>query len=57
MEVPEFSQLVQGKMTERLARTASLADLPRFGGIDQGALRQARAEGAASSAVEAEAGA
>jgi MFS family permease len=48
MEVPEFNQLVQGKMTERLARTASLADLPRFGGIDQGALRQARAEVAAS---------
>jgi MFS family permease len=48
MAVPEFSQLVQGKMTERLARTASLSDLPRFGGIDPGALRQARAEVAAS---------
>jgi MFS family permease len=57
MAVPEFSQLVQGKMTERLARTASLADLPRFGGIDQGALRQARAEVAASSAGEAATGA
>ena len=50
LEVPEFNQLVQGKMTERLARTASLADLPRFGGIDQGALRQARAETATSTA-------
>ncbi len=53
MGVPEFSQLVQGKMTERLARTASLADLPRFGGIDQGALRRLRAEVAASSASDA----
>jgi len=52
MSVPEFSQLVLGKMTERLARTASLADLPRFGGIDQGALRQLRAESAASGSGE-----
>ncbi|MGZ8561998.1 MAG: MFS transporter [Candidatus Limnocylindria bacterium] len=44
MAIPEFSQLVLGKMTERLARTASIADLPRFGGIDQGALRQMRSE-------------
>ncbi len=56
MDVPEFSLLVQGKMTERLARTASLADLPRFGGIDQAALRRARAEVAASSAGAAQAG-
>ena len=55
MAVPDFSELVQGKMTERLARTASLADLPRFGGIDHGALRQARAEVSASSSVEADA--
>jgi MFS family permease len=54
MAVPEFSQLVRGKMTERLARTASLADLPRFGGIDQGALRQMRAETAAPSASQAD---
>jgi len=47
MEVPDFRELVQGKMTERLARTASLADLPRFGGFDQTALRQARSEIAA----------
>jgi CRP-like cAMP-binding protein/sugar phosphate permease len=48
MAIPEFSQIVLGKMTERLARTASIADLPRFGGIDQGALRQLRAESASS---------
>ena len=30
-------------MQERLARTASIGDLPRFGGIDQQALRQLRA--------------
>jgi hypothetical protein len=35
---------VLGKMTERLARTASLSDLPRFGGVDHRALRQLRAE-------------
>jgi CRP-like cAMP-binding protein/sugar phosphate permease len=44
MAIPEFSQVVLGKMTERLARTASLSDLPRFGGIDHRALRQLRAE-------------
>jgi MFS family permease len=54
VSVPEFSRLVQGKMTERLARTASLADLPRFGGIDQGALRQLRAETTASGTGEAD---
>jgi CRP-like cAMP-binding protein len=48
MAIPDFSQIVHGKMSERLARTANLADLPRFGGIDQTALRQARAEAAAS---------
>lgn len=56
MGVPEFGSLVHGKMTERLARTASLADLPRFGGIDQGALRQLRAEVAASSTGHADSG-
>jgi CRP-like cAMP-binding protein/sugar phosphate permease len=55
--VPEFSQLVRGKMTERLARTASLADLPRFGGIDQGALRLLRAETAATTTGAGKAGA
>ena len=44
MAIPEFGQLVLGKMTERLARTASLSDLPRFGGIDHRTLRQLRAE-------------
>ena len=48
MAIPDFSLIVHGKMSERLARTANLADLPRFGGIDQTALRQARAEAAAS---------
>jgi len=48
MAIPDFSQVVHGKMSERLARTASIADLPRFGGIDQAALRQARAESATS---------
>lgn len=48
MAIPEFSQVVLGKMSERLARTASIADLPRFGGIDQAALRQLRAESASS---------
>ena len=53
--VPEFGQLVRAKMTERLARTASLADLPRFSGIDQGALRLLRSETAATSAGKADA--
>ncbi len=48
MVIPEFSQMVLGKMSERLARTASIADLPRFGGIDHAALRQLRAESASS---------
>jgi MFS family permease len=46
MAIPEFSALVLGKMSERLARSTSIADLPRFGGIDQAALRQLRAEAA-----------
>ena len=44
MAIPEFGQLVLSKMTERLSRTASLADLPRFGGIDHGELRRLRNE-------------
>ena len=44
MSIPDFGQVVLGKMTERLARTASLGDLPRFGGIDHRTLRQLRAE-------------
>jgi len=49
MAIPEFSHLVLGKMTERLARTTSINDLPRFGGIDHAALREARKESAKSS--------
>jgi CRP-like cAMP-binding protein len=49
MAIPAFGQLVLGKMSERLARTTSIADLPRFGGIDQAALREARKEGAQAS--------
>jgi len=45
MAIPEFGQLVLGKMTERLARTTSINDLPRFGGIDPAAMRKARREG------------
>jgi CRP-like cAMP-binding protein len=41
MDVPEFSRLVLGKLTERLARTTS-ADLPRLAGLDQGDLRELR---------------
>jgi CRP-like cAMP-binding protein/sugar phosphate permease len=54
MAIPEFGQLVLGKMTERLARTASLSDLPRFGGIDHRELRQLRAESAQPADVPAE---
>jgi DHA3 family macrolide efflux protein-like MFS transporter len=39
---PEFGSLVLGKMSERLARTTSIGDLPRFGRIDQQALREMR---------------
>jgi CRP-like cAMP-binding protein len=49
MKLPDFSSLVLGKMQERLARTTSIADLPRFGGYDQTVLRQLREESAASS--------
>ena len=48
MAIPEFGQFVLGKMTERLARTTSINDLPRFGGIDYAALREARKESAPS---------
>ncbi len=46
MATPDFSRLVLGKMQERLARSASIRDLPRFAGIDQGALRELRREAA-----------
>jgi CRP-like cAMP-binding protein len=47
MALPDFGSLVLGKMSERLARTASIGDLPRFGRLDQQALRELRVEAAA----------
>lgn len=47
MALPQFGPLVLGKMQERLARSTSIGDLPRFGRIDQQALREMRAESAA----------
>ena len=41
MTNPALSQLVLGKMTERLARTY-ITDLPRFGGLEQDALKDLR---------------
>jgi CRP-like cAMP-binding protein len=49
MAIPAFSSLVLGKMQERLARSTSIDDLPRFGGIDQAALRELRRESTAES--------
>jgi CRP-like cAMP-binding protein/sugar phosphate permease len=46
MALPDFSSLVLGKMQERLARSTSIDDLPRFAGLDQGVLRQLREESA-----------
>ena len=46
MATPDFSRLVLGKMQERLSRSASIRDLPRFGGIDQATLRELRRESA-----------
>jgi DHA3 family macrolide efflux protein-like MFS transporter len=51
MAEPEFGSLVLGKMTERLARTASIGDLPRFGRIDQQALREMRSKAPESRAT------
>jgi DHA3 family macrolide efflux protein-like MFS transporter len=48
MARPEFGSLVLRKMSERLARTASIGDLPRFGRMDQQALREMRSEAPAS---------
>lgn len=53
MAAPDFGSLVLGKMQERLSRSASIRDLPRFGGIDQTALRQLREEAAASASAGA----
>jgi CRP-like cAMP-binding protein len=41
MAVPEISEIILPKMTERLARTTT-ADLPRLAGVDQAALRDLR---------------
>jgi CRP-like cAMP-binding protein len=41
MAVPEISDIILPKMTERLARTTT-ADLPRLAGVDQAALRDLR---------------
>jgi len=48
MAHPDFSSLVLGKMQERLARTTTIGDLPRFGGFDQSMLRQMREESTSS---------
>jgi MFS family permease len=52
MATPDFSLLVLGKMQERLSRSASIHDLPRFGGIDQSALRELRREVASEEASQ-----
>jgi CRP-like cAMP-binding protein/predicted MFS family arabinose efflux permease len=44
MHEPAMSQLVLGKMTERLGRTAAITDLPRFAGIDQATAKDLRTE-------------
>jgi CRP-like cAMP-binding protein len=56
MQIPDFSSLVLGKMQERLARSTSIGDLPRFGRVDQAALREMRRESASQEAAEAQGG-
>jgi CRP-like cAMP-binding protein len=51
MASPEFGQLVLSKMSERLARSATLGDLPRFGGQDRATLRRLRKEAATAAAI------
>ena len=46
MALPHFGPLVLGKMQERLARSTSIGDLPRFGRLDQQVLREMRTEAA-----------
>ena len=54
MSAPAFGQLVLSKMNERLARSASIADLPRFGGQDRATLRRLNREAeAAGTSAEA----
>jgi CRP-like cAMP-binding protein/sugar phosphate permease len=55
MANPDFGALVLGKLQERLARSASVDDLPRFGGIDYAVLRQLREELAAEESAAEEA--
>jgi CRP-like cAMP-binding protein len=43
MALPEFSQVVLARMSERLART-SIHDLPRFAGLDAQSARDLREE-------------
>jgi CRP-like cAMP-binding protein len=49
MALPQFGPIVLGKMQERLARSTTIGDLPRFGRLDQQALRELRAESAPES--------
>jgi MFS transporter, DHA3 family, macrolide efflux protein len=51
MAQPEFSQLVLGRMTERLART-SIRDLPRLTGVDPQSARQLRTEASTAQQIE-----
>jgi DHA3 family macrolide efflux protein-like MFS transporter len=55
MAAPQFGQLVLSKMSERLARSASIADLPRFGGQDRATLRRLNREAEAATGISAEA--
>ena len=56
MALPQFGPLVLGKMQERLARSTSIGDLPRFGRLDQQALRELRSESATQSRPSAPSG-
>jgi MFS transporter, DHA3 family, macrolide efflux protein len=51
MAQPEFSQLVLGRMTERLART-SIRDLPRLTGVDPQSARELRTEPSTTQQLE-----
>jgi MFS transporter, DHA3 family, macrolide efflux protein len=51
MAQPEFSQLVLGRMTERLART-SIRDLPRLTGVDPQSARELRTEPSTAQQLE-----
>jgi CRP-like cAMP-binding protein len=55
MAAPQFGQLVLSKMSERLTRSASIADLPRFGGQDRATLRRLNREAEAAAGGSAEA--